>query len=238
LSVGKVNPLHPHALPFIDLPAVLTNYLGDEGLNDAGVSVSWLVPNPMDFFQEFTLEVTGGPSSNPSFIRSPTSRYVYLAHLKNFWDLTENATLELGLTGLTGPNAFEHTTTMGAFDLTYKWKPLRFNTYQSVIWQTEALLSSAGTGAPEDVLTWGMYSSLTYQLDKRYFLTGRIDYSNLPTSASEAERSCSATLGWFASEFQKIELEGKATTSNVRDQFSQAWLRWVFVIGAHGAHAY
>jgi hypothetical protein len=235
---GRLNAVHPHALPFIDMPNVYANYLGEEGLNDAGLSVSWLVPNPLDFYQELTFEATGGPSDNPSFARSPASRYLYLAHLKNFWDLTENATLELGLTGASGPNAFEQTTTLGSVDLTYKWKPLQFNTYQSFVWQTEALLAHVGTGTPEDVRSWGMYSAMTYQLDKRYFLTGRVDYANLPTDASAAERALSATLGWYATEFQKIELEGKTTTSNVRDQFSQLWLRWVFVIGAHGAHAY
>jgi hypothetical protein len=237
-AFGRVNTVHPHALPFIDMPNALANYLGEDGLNDAGLSVSWLVPNPLDFFQELTFEATGGPSDNPSFARSPVTRYLYLAHLKNFWDLTENATLELGLTGATGPNGAEHTTTLGSVDVTYKWKPLQFNTYQSFVWQTEAILAHVGTGAPEDVRSWGMYSAMTYQLEKRYFLTGRIDYSNLPTSASVVERAASATLGWYATEFQKIELEGKTTTSNVQDQYSQLWLRWIFVIGAHGAHAY
>jgi hypothetical protein len=238
MALGRVNPVHPHALPFIDMPNVLVNYLGDDGLNDGGVSLSWLVPNPFDFFQELTVEVTGGPSASPSFVRSGSSRYLYLAHLKNFWDLTDNATLELGLSGATGPNAFGYTTTLGGVDLTYKWKPLQYNTYQSFIWQTEALLSKEGTGSPEDLVSWGMYSALTYQLEKRTFLTGRFDYSNLPTSASAVERAYSATLGWYATEFQKIELEGKTTTSNVQDHYSQAWLRWIFVIGAHGAHAY
>ncbi len=238
MAMGKVNPVHPHALSFIDLPNVLTNYLGPDGLNDAGISLSWLVPNPFDFFQELTVEVTGGPHDNPAFSRSQSSRYLYLAHLKNFWDLTDNATLELGLSGVTGPNPLGYTTTLGSFDVTYKWKPLQFNTYQSIVWQTEAILGNVGIGAPENVTSWGMYSALTYQLEKRTFLTGRFDYSNLPTSASTAERAFSATFGWYATEFQKIELEAKHTTSNVQGQFSQAWLRWIFVIGAHGAHAY
>ncbi len=238
MAMGKVNPVHPHALPFIDLPNVLLNYFGDEGLNDDGFSLSWLVPNPLDFFQELTFEATSGPVSSPSFIRSATNKYLYLGHLKNFWDLTENATLELGLTGMTGPNDSSFSTTIGAIDLTYKWKPLQFNTYQSVVWQTEALLSNARFSEANDVHSWGMYSALTYQLEKRFFLTGRFDYSNQPTSNDLVERAYSATLGWYATEFQKIELEAKTTTSNFQDQYSQAMLRWIFVIGAHGAHAY
>jgi hypothetical protein len=45
-------------------------------------------------------------------------------------------------------------------------------------------------------------------------------------------------LGWYATEFQKVELEYKGTTSNVFPTSNQILLRSVFVIGAHGAHAY
>ena len=38
--------------------------------------------------------------------------------------------------------------------------------------------------------------------------------------------------------FQKLELEGKTTDINIEPDYYQAWLRWIFVIGAHGAHQY
>ena len=31
-AIGRINPIHPHALPFIDLPAAYVNYFGEEGL--------------------------------------------------------------------------------------------------------------------------------------------------------------------------------------------------------------
>jgi len=238
MALGRMNPVHPHALPFIDLPNAYVNYFGDEGLNDEGLSLSWLVPNPLDFYQELTVEATTGPVNSPSFVRSSSNKYFFLSHLKNFWDLTQNATLELGLSGMVGPNASSSSTTMGAFDLTYKWKPLQYNTYQSLVWQSEAFFSKASDPLVDDVNSWGMYSFLTYQVEKRWFLTGRFDYSNQPTSASLVERAYSATLGWYATEFQKIELEGKMTSSNFQDEYYQAMLRWVFVIGSHGAHSY
>ena len=62
-AFGKVNIVHPHALPFIDGPNVSVHYLGEEGLNDEGISVSWLVPNPYEFYQELTFELTRGPAA-------------------------------------------------------------------------------------------------------------------------------------------------------------------------------
>jgi hypothetical protein len=237
-AFGKVNTIHPHALPFISMPNVLTRYLGEDGLNDEGFSLSWLVPNPLDFYQELTVEATRGPDDNPSFARSTVDRYLYLGHLKNFWDLTDNATLELGLSAAGGQNDSAFATVLGGIDLTYKWKPLQFNTYQSLVLQAEAILSSKRLSGTETMKSWGMYALATYQVGKRWFLTGRFDYSNLPDNSSFVERAYSGVLGWYATEFQKLELEYKGTTSNVLPTANQVLLRSVFVIGAHGAHAY
>ena len=63
-------------------------------------------------------------------------------------------------------------------------------------------------------------------------------YSNKPFSASIYENSYSSTIGWYATEFQKIEIEGKTTSSNFENEQNQILLRWIFVIGTHGAHQY
>ncbi len=237
-TFGKINNIHPHALPFIDVPNVYVRYLGEDGLNDEGLSLSWLVPNPLDFYQELTLEATVGPDGSPSFTRSASDRYLYLTHLKNFWDLTDNATLELGLTGATGPNDSAFTSLLGGVDVTYKWKPVQFNTYRSFVLQGEAIFSRTGITGAKTERSWGGYLLGTYQIGKRWFLSGRFDYSNLPDNPAFAERAYSGVLGWYATEFQKIEVQYKATTSNAYASINQVMLRSIFVIGAHGAHAY
>ncbi|MFQ5677656.1 MAG: hypothetical protein ACE5G1_17335, partial [bacterium] len=128
---GKINETHPHAYNFINLPLVFVNFFGAEGLNDEGASLSWLVPNGK-FFQELTLQVTRGPLENASFARAEDNHLLYLAHLKNLFDLNDNTTMELGFTGLTGPNNSNgETTQIFGADLTFKWKPIRFNRYKS-----------------------------------------------------------------------------------------------------------
>jgi hypothetical protein len=237
-TFGKINNIHPHALSFIDVPNVYANYFGEEGLNDEGFSLSVLVPNPLEFYQELTFEATRGPDGNLSFVRSTGDRYLYLGHLKNFWDLTDNATLELGLSGVAGPNDSAYSSAIGGVDVTYKWKPVQFNTYQSFVLQAEALWSDKKVSTARKVKSWGMYTLATYQLDKRIFLTGRFDYSNTPDNSSYVERAYSGTLGWLATEFQKVEVQFKATDTNIGSHRNELLLRSVFVIGAHGAHAY
>ena len=69
-------------------------------------------------------------------------------------------------------------------------------------------------------------------------LTGIYSYSNKPYSAGTVENSYSATIGWNATEFEKLEIEGEKITSNTDKTNYQFLLRWIFVIGTHGAHQY
>jgi hypothetical protein len=50
VGFGKLNPMHPHAVPFAERPHVLAAYLpGDEAFNETGVSLSGRVPLPGTF---------------------------------------------------------------------------------------------------------------------------------------------------------------------------------------------
>ena len=236
-AVGRINPTHPHALPFIDLPNAYVNYFGEEGLNDEGLSLSWLVPNKK-FYQDIVFQVTSGVGESPIFKRGENNHLIYLGHLKNFFTLSDNATLELGLTAINGPNDSLGGTNVGAADITYKWKPVKMNTYRSLTWQSEFYFSRANITPTETNRSFGLYSFLQYQLAKRWFLTGRYDYAQKPFDKTIVEQAYSLTAGWYATEFSKIELEGKTTDENIDSRFYQAWLRWIFVIGAHGAHQY
>ena len=236
-AVGRINPTHPHALPFIDLPNAYVNLFGENGLNDEGVSLSWLLPTKA-FYQEFIVQTTSGFSESPAFARSQGNHLVYLGHLKNFFTLSDNATLELGLTGISGPNDSARTTNIATGDLTYKYKPVQMNTYHSLTWQSEFYYSHNNETENVAVNAIGLYSFIQYQLAKRTFLTGRYDYGEKPYNSSIKEQAYSLTFGWYATEFSKIEVEGKTTDNNITSRFYQAWLRWIFVIGAHGAHQY
>jgi hypothetical protein len=235
-AVGRINPIHAHALPFIDMPNAYVNYFGD-GLNDEGASLSWLLPNKK-FYQELVFQLTSGYTESPAFFRSSSNRFIYLGHLKNFFTLSDNATFELGLTGIAGPNDSARTTHIASADITYKWKPVKMNTYKSLTWQSEFYYSKAGMPDGNPKKSFGLYSFIQYQIAKRWFLTGRYDYAQKPYNKTIVENAFSLTAGWYATEFSKMEFEGKGTGSNKQSTFFQGWLRWIFVIGAHGAHQY
>ena len=68
-SFGKVNQMHNHILPWTDRPLVTQNLLGgEEGISDAGLSLSRLFPNRF-LFLEAIGEVYRGES--PDLFRAP-----------------------------------------------------------------------------------------------------------------------------------------------------------------------
>jgi len=236
-AIGRMNTVHPHALPFIDMPNAYVNYFGEEGLKDEGLSLSWLLPTKA-FYQELLFQVTSGYSEAPAFARSEGNRLLYVGHLKNFFTLNDDNTLELGLSAISGPNDSARVSNLGAIDLTYKWKPIKLNTYHSLTWQSEFYFNHADLTDSYSMSSFGMYSFIQYQLAKRWFLTGRYDYAQKPFDKTLKENAFSLTAGWYATEFSKLEFETKTTDDNIDKRFYQAWLRWIFVIGAHGAHQY
>jgi hypothetical protein len=238
-TVGKVNILHPHVFPFTDFPKLISNYFDDEGMYMEGASLSWLVPNPFDFYQELTLELGRvGAEPNASFIRGQTSQLTYTGHLKNFFDVTDNATLELGLSGLNGPNRFGFSTSMAGADLTYKWKPVRYNVFQSFTWQSEVLYSDFRLTPAELAKTYGAYSYMEYQVAQRWFVGARYDYSGFPDDTARKEQAGSVLLRFQPTEFQILALEYQYTDRNFDRNTSQVTLRIIFGIGTHAAHQY
>jgi hypothetical protein len=67
LGFGKINPIHPHAYPFIAPPRSLTALVpgGEEGFNDIGVEVSDLLPTFGDWASTLTAGVIQGQSFHP-----------------------------------------------------------------------------------------------------------------------------------------------------------------------------
>jgi len=236
-AFGRINPIHKHALPVIDMPVAYENFFG-EAMIDQGASLSWLIPNPA-FYQELIIEITRGPDESPLFARSNDNMPMKLAHLKNFWSLSDNSTLELGLSAASGRNENGLTSTLAGADVTYIWKPIQYNTYKSFEWQNEFYFSDVETPSDNSVQAWGMYSWMKYQLSRRWFVTGQYSYAEDPMAPKMDEQAISVTFGWYATEFQKLEIGPKISTTNGFSNSAFSGLfRWVFVIGEHGSHQY
>ncbi|HXN06492.1 MAG TPA: TonB-dependent receptor [Nitrospiria bacterium] len=235
---GKLNKMHRDAFPFIDLPLMLSHLFNGDQWSDTGGSLSGLIPNRWDHFLELDLQVLNG-NVGSSFNNGQTRDLAYLAHLDSFHELNENSALDWGLSGANGVNdpAGQFRTVLEGLDITYKWKRPVTGTYRSFGWITEFFGSQKGTGSTV-VYSKGLYSFAEYQFAQRWSAGGRYDYAEQIDDNNQFETAESAIVTFKPSEFQSLRAQYKHTFRSNSLPGDEVLFQWLFLIGAHPAHAY
>jgi hypothetical protein len=250
-AFGKVNSLHNHVLPWADRPLVISNLVGGEdGIDDAGISVARLIPNPWVFL-EATGQVFRGDSGtdlsgNPLFQTTKRSELSYVGHMRGYKDISDNANIDIGFSyahghnGLTNGNAADPgslVTQLYGVDATYRWKPLQRSIYHSFVGRTEWIWSRRDqpNGMQDG---WGMYASGDYQFARRWFAGARYDRSNHPDNASLFDTGGSFVLTYWPSEFSQVRSQYRRTNYALGPSANELLFQFQFSIGAHGAHPF
>jgi len=236
-AFGKVNGMHNHVMPWVDRPLVTNNLLGGEdGLADAGISLSRLIPNSFAFL-EATGQVYRGDSS--VFKGEKRADLAYVGHLRAYRDLTESTNLDLG-----GSIAYGHndsgpreTTRLFGVDATFRFRPLRRAIYQRFIARSELVWSRRGQ-ATGTANAFGTYVGLEYQFARRWFAGGRWDWSERAEDASVRDTGESLLLTWWPSEFSQIRGQYRHTRFGEGRTANEFLFQFLFSIGAHGAHTF
>src|SRR5438477_1725353 len=103
-AFGKVNTLHNHVLPWTDRPLVTGNLVGGEdGIDDAGFSVTRAFAGPKDIFLEATGQLFRGDSAD-LFSEHARRDVSTVAHLRGYKDITESTNLDIGASYARGHN--------------------------------------------------------------------------------------------------------------------------------------
>ena len=237
-SFGKVNQMHNHVMPWTDRPLVTQNLVGgEEGISDAGISVSRLFPNEI-LFLEATAEVYRGES--PELFRAPTrGDLTYVGRVRGYRDLTESTNLDFGESFAQGHNdagpSFK--TRLWGADLAFRWRPLRRAIYRRLVLRTEAVWSrkELETGAAK---AFGAYVSGEYQFAQRWFAGVRLDRSDRADDPSLQDKGVSALLTYWPSEFSQIRGQYRYTKYAEDIKANELLFQVQFSIGAHGAHTF
>jgi len=200
-AFGKVNTLHNHVLPWIDRPLVNQNLVGGEdGIDDAGLSISRILPAPKGIFLEGIAQIYRGDSENV-FQSLRRNDVATVEHLHAYRDLSESTNIDIGGSYARGHSPFANgTNQLFGADLTLRWKPLRRAIYHSFVAHSEFIWARTAVspqgiqfvGGPVATAPvgkakpFGFYVSGDYQLGRRWFLGGRFDRSQrgqcLPTN--------------------------------------------------------
>jgi hypothetical protein len=205
---GVVNRWHKHGLDQVDFPLALGQLFGNEGLNQSGLSLDWMMPPADDVSQQLTFQVTDGSNSR-LFGDNTRNRPSLLAHYKNYRDLSKDTYLEWGLTGLLGwnnewdmqsgtkQNESEITSVLGT-DFAVLWEPTEKMRYRNIEWRSEAywlnkdILAPDGSGS-DTINAWGLYSYLQTKISRTVDIGIRGDFY-VPDTKSYANLSDSLSL--------------------------------------------
>jgi hypothetical protein len=235
---GKVNTMHSHTLPWVDTPLPMQNLLGgEEGLSDAGVSVSKLIMNPF-LFLEATGEVYNG--DNDLFKSYKRSDLGYVGRLRGYRDLTEATNLDVGTSIAFGHNDSgpDSTTRVVGLDATFRYRPLRRAIYKRFIGRTELFWSNREAPSVDPTKAFGAYVSGEYQFARRWFAGARLDWSDRATDATLRDKGGSALLTYWPSEFSQIRGQYRRTVYADGPTANEFLFQFLFSIGAHGAHVF
>jgi hypothetical protein len=235
---GKVNTMHTHILPWADRPLVLRNLLGgDEGVADAGFSVSKLIPNRFLFIDAIG-EVYRGDSG--VFHAEKRSELNYLGRLRGYRDLTEATNLDVGTSYFHGPSEAvpgSNAQRIGV-DATFRYRPLRRAIYRQFVGRTELIWSREEAFPGLRHKASGFYSSGDFQFARRWFVGVRADRSGRPLDPDIHDSGGSISLTFKPSEFALVRGQYRRTQYGEGVTADEAMLQLNFSIGAHGAHPF
>jgi hypothetical protein len=246
-AFGVVNTLHNHVLPWTDRPLVTQNLVGGEdGIDDAGLSLSRILPAPKGIFLEGTAQLFRGDSDGvfQALRRNDVST---VEHLRAYRDLSEATNLTLGASYSRGHSFWgDGSNQLYGMDATVRWKPLRRSIYHSFVGRSE-LVWSRTTVSPGQVSTatfthvekpFGYYVSGDYQFGRRWFLGGRFDRSERNMNAGLRDTGGSLVLTYWPSEFSQIRGQLRRTRYGENLTANEFLFQFQFSMGAHGAHPF
>ncbi len=236
---GKHNLLHTHQFPFIDRPLINQTVFGDEGLKEPGLGLSYLLPT--SWFSELTFQGLAG--ENESLFRASEDskpRGAYLGHWKNFFDVSDSTTLEIGNSYIAGRNsdAGHRLSQAIGLDLTMKWRPPQQATEKGLIWQNEYIYFSRERDRDPSSKGGGLYSSLQYQFARNWWIQGRYDLLGVPKLDDGRKHRWSTLLALVPSEFSALRLQYSYLTQQQGKSVNEIMLQMNFTIGSHPAHQY
>jgi hypothetical protein len=243
-AFGKVNTLHNHLLSWTDRPLVTSNLAGGEdGIDDAGVSVARLIPaGPL--FLEATGQVFRG-DSDALYHSSKPGDVSYVGHLRGYGDISESSNIDLGFSYSRGHNASplgpamndSFVTQLYGVDATFRWKPLRRAIYRSLIGRSEVIWSRRDQANGLQAAS-GYYVSGDYQFGRRWFAGARYDRSHRAEDAGLLDSGHSLVLTYRPSEFSQVRGQYRRTRYAEARTANELLFQLQFVIGAHGAHPF
>jgi len=243
------------------------DFFSPEGLKGTGVTVSKVLA-PLGFYQELQLSLVDriGERDGSLISPEPPNRDLgglgYAARLRNYFDLSQAANLEIGASALTSEreqplltaipdtgdpaveiNAYNQRQSVIAADVTYRWRPLQQGIYQSLILQGEVMQQrNPEVTIPENLGPTGnrvgAYAYGRYQMTRRTFVGARYDFVEGAAGNDTSTTAGSGYIEFFPSEFSKLVAGYERLKRGGDNALNRFILQAAFSLGPHKPHPF
>ena len=243
IPFGKHSPMHTHHFSFVDAPVSVMTFLG-EGATDCGVMLEAALP--LSWYSDAIVYCVDGRTET---FDAGNSDLAFGGRVTSFWDLSEEATFELGGSALSGPGSEEYFgradwVSVYGIDMTYKWICGTTSHGHALTVQAEFILPNLSDdyGQP-----YGWYALSQYRLHHNWWLGvchGLADTDIDPGATgpgllSIRTRESKLNVTFAPSEFSALRAEVAFINDQVEDIEDVSFrLQWNFTIGSHPAHQY
>lgn len=250
LEFGRLNPVHPHAYSFIDLPLVHEEFFGEEGLNDVALRAAFLLPTGTAYTELMGAITKGNALLQQDALEGNDTTHLNpggFGRLTTSLAATETAELSLGTSFFNGVFKLEPRqlrTSLFGGDIKYKDLKSR---YSSLLVEGEFLYRSQEQDSTDNVISYGGYAYVDYKFHKVYNVGGMFDYTKVnsievDSVRTPAEVSAKTWRGALFLGFAPIEetslvrLVGHWTKPADADGIWELAIQFVFSLGPHKPH--
>lgn len=265
---GRHNVLHPHTWEFADAPVILTRLFGGDGLRSQGARVSWLTP--ADWYSEIYFGVQNAKGETVTSFLSEAGEdiggftllerdsndiddFLYSARWLNGFDVSDTLSMNVGVSGLWGPNASgrKTDTRIAGADLYLKWQPVYSQRgFPFVSSHTEILkrwyeAGDSGTPNNDTLKDSGIFTQALWGIKPGWVAGLRAEYASAEGNTSvdplrDTRKRLSPNLTWYPSEYSKIRLQyNRDWTEHLEEETANSlFLQVEFNLGSHSAHKF
>jgi hypothetical protein len=259
-NFSRLNAQHPHAWDFTDLPLPYRAYLGQEGLIETGLQLTYLPAFPIYTILGF--EAFQGENEilfNPNAKNGP---FAYTAYIKSSFDIGDASTFLLGPYAVWGKtktetvaesSIFRGDSQLYGFEAIYKWKPTK---KQSLSLMGEYMLRNqkgqlSNSSLPSESLKRvqdGFYIQGSYQYE-RWRFGARYDLLDVFKDTyrlkgvnqyfGEKPWRLTGAIEFNPSEFSRLRFQYEHDRSGRDGRTNHAlFIQLILGIGAHAAHPF
>lgn len=255
---GRHNPQHLHSWRFVSAPLSHTRFMSEEHFSGAGGELSALLPLPwyaMVLGQVFgTNKGLGLRSSSFATVDLSSSGrtdgledFVYIGRLVNFVDLSDDWSLNVGVSGAWGQSPYvpDNFTNLYGADVYLKWRPISTGEGAMAVGITGEYVLRDTQVPGDSVRDHGGYLQVDFQLDRYWITSVRGDWVGrvqgpAPAGSPMAGRQQRGSLmvGYMPTHFSKIRLQLDAGKDRQNDATIAGFVQLEVSAGEHGAHVF